>query len=261
MVLNSNKGSNPADLGKLVIEFYELIGFTPKDKTVIGGLNFNQPRNTILDIRKLMGKKDVFICIHPLKGRKSKANVVRVFVCYADLDFKDYDLALAHIERIRAILDQLGFFYGIAHSGRGLHVYLPAGEVGKNELVELNWHLNEVIFTEYFGNGIIDRKLIQNYSTFLRLPGTINSKNDKKTFIAFQNFDHAVENSFDHSKHNFQIMPESVREHESKVPAQTISKTDHKRNGHGDTESHEFDYRYGFFPWRFFEHIIAGTGS
>jgi hypothetical protein len=239
------------NMGRKVIDFFLYLGYTFKDKTVIGELFFMNATNTISDIQKVLNKKDKFICLHPLGGRKLKANIVRVFTLFADFDFKDYQRALDHIPTIKAILDSLGIYYGIVHSGRGLHVYIPVGDVGKNEIMMLNMHLNKIIFSEFYVDRIIDRRLIRNFSTFVRIPETVNSRNGRKAFIAFHNFHLAAGQSINYTAHNYQIMLSSIAEHESK-PVRSDYHYDQVVN---------IDYRFGFFKWKFFDFIINGTAD
>lgn len=197
-----------------VVQFYLDLGFSLNDLTAIGIRTSVDPRDKVSDIPRFYGRKDVYICIHPFIIRRKKENIQRIFTCYGDLDFKNYDRAMCEIPNVQYILDDYELYYGVVHSGRGLHIYVPIGDVDETTFVQLNKHLNTMILREYFQDHIVDRKPIRNYATLLRLPNTINSKNNKRTFIAYHNFNAEI----DYFSHNRKVLMDDYIHWERKVP-------------------------------------------
>lgn len=185
-----------------VIEIFRLIGLNEQDKIVIGEKRYRKPINTILDIPKFSGRKDVYITPNPIKDRRLKVNVLRYVTSYSDLDFKNYDWAMCEADNIMAIMEDYGFYYGLMCSGRGLQLYVPINIDDLSMGSELNRVLNKSILRDYYLSRIIDTSLITNYATFLRLPNTINSKNGKMASVIHHNFDRSI----DYFSHNYEIL-------------------------------------------------------
>lgn len=226
-----------------VPEFYRLLGLTNEDPIVLGKKYYRKAINTILDIPDFYGQEQTYITPNSVLHRRLKANVMRYVTGYSDLDFKNYDYAMCEVENIKAIMDDFGFYYGVVSSGRGLQLYVPINidDVSMGE--ELNRVLNKWILREYYLDRIIDRSLITNSATFLRLPGTINSKNGKMAEIIHHNFDPSI----DYFTHNYEIL---LREYSDFLNSPPKVLTEHFSTA-------KFDYDHGSFRSILIERMIG----
>lgn len=226
-----------------VVEFYRLLGLTDEDKIVIGKKWYRKPINTIRDIPKFCGQDDMYITPNPMTIWKLKENTLRYVCCYSDLDFKNYEWAMCEADNVKAIMEDFGFFYGLVCSGRGLQLYVPVNINDLSMGSELNRVLNQSILRDYYLTRIIDRGLITNYSTFLRLPNTINSKNGELATIICHNLDPSI----DYWRHNYEILLGEYQNFLNSVP-KPLAK---------EPATTKFDFDNGSFRSELIERMVA----
>lgn len=148
----------------------------------------------IKSIRDYENKQDVYLTpnafISPRGKRsygKKKDNVTVLKNIFMDLDVlekTDYDIVTAHIEILQLV--QQGVIpmpTMIICSGRGLHLYWSIGAYkATTSLIAYYIKLTKCLYDKlkYLG---ADKSKITDYSAVLRLPGTVNSRNNSRCYV------------------------------------------------------------------------------
>lgn len=149
-------------------------------------------------LRKFQNQNDIYININPSKNFKSRGsdNVHQLKFLYQDLDIVKYiennnlnttlDIMC---EKVYSLFDNgiLPRPTMIINSGRGLHLYWNIGDYTPTPTIINYWRdLQEQLYNalKEFGS---DRAVSNDYSRVLRVPMTINSRNNKTCRIVEYN--------------------------------------------------------------------------